>query len=390
MARLLSWRKKRLYAFTLVELLVVIAIIGILVGLLLPAVQAAREAARRMQCSNNLKQLSLAALNYESAYAVFPSMSSGANHFYTGSGWQNSWGSQQNRSSTFVQLMPFYEQSPMYNYIKSGIPDNRPGRGRQASIVSVDGPHPFRPYISYQEKLETLFCPSDPATKNRPSGWSINNKGTSYAVNLGDATKSLDWQPNRNNRHHFNRPTRGMFQHRRNKSIAAAVDGTSNTLMMSERAIYQGPGLAGRNLLKGGYTILPRDQFRAAPIICKQSAGPNGTIVGVFGPTHFLVGGSYTQGGPMRTGFVTILGPNSPNCAAGRGAWQESLISASSYHTGGVNVAKCDGSISFITDSIDTGDLTAPQVISGPSPYGIWGAMGSVAGNEPGVTQNRF
>ena len=104
--------------FTLVELLVVIAIIGILVGLLLPAVQAAREAARRMQCSNNLKQMGLAVLNYESTYKKFPAKNGGTRNFCGNCPERNM--ANYERVSIFVPLLPFIEQTPLWNRIQAG------------------------------------------------------------------------------------------------------------------------------------------------------------------------------------------------------------------------------------------------------------------------------
>ena len=109
--------KAKHVAFTLVELLVVIAIIGILVGLLLPAVQAAREAARRMQCTNNLKQLGLAVLNYESAYQRLPNKSGGTASLV---GSPERLNGNYNRLSPFVQLLPFIEQTALAARIQSG------------------------------------------------------------------------------------------------------------------------------------------------------------------------------------------------------------------------------------------------------------------------------
>ena len=162
MSKLLRLRKKRSYAFTLVELLVVIAIIGILVGLLLPAVQAAREAARRMQCSNNLKQLGLAALNYESAHGVFPTQMTGP--IVLPGGWANSWESSGHRHSAFLQLLPFIEQAPLYNLIAQG-----PQEGGMSQVRPF-GPHALRPYSLYQRRVGAFLCPSDPGAEGM--GWS--------------------------------------------------------------------------------------------------------------------------------------------------------------------------------------------------------------------------
>ena len=126
--------------FTLVELLVVIAIIGVLVGLLLPAVQAAREAARRMQCSNNLKQLGLAVLNYESAMGRLPP--------HEGGTCCNVPGTNNSTLSGIVMLLPYIEQDPLWKTISAA-----PGQGGEPSISTF--PHP-------QGNIPTLMCPSSP------------------------------------------------------------------------------------------------------------------------------------------------------------------------------------------------------------------------------------
>lgn len=149
--------------FTLVELLVVIAIIGILVALLLPAVQAAREAARRMQCSNNLKQLSLALHNYHDTYKTFVYRSGGTCCSSVG-GLQNS---NRARLSGFVPLLPFYEQGPLYDRIVAGDAANPP-----------HGPHSWSGWVVWDDAPDMLSAHQTTVTPTRlvastamPSAW---------------------------------------------------------------------------------------------------------------------------------------------------------------------------------------------------------------------------
>ena len=355
---------RRARAFTLVELLVVIAIIGILVGLLLPAVQAAREAARRMQCSNNLKQLALASLNYESTYKVFPSMANGPNG---PGGWDpQSWYSAQASHSTFLQILPFIEQQPLYNQIQTGAPE-----GGMTGVTPF-GPQSLRPYSAYKVRIPGFLCPTDPGASG--NGWSNDQAPINYACNIGDSTRGTDGGSNGGGG-----PSngRGMFQRLRGKKIAEAIDGTSNTLSFSEITIYLAQGR-----LHGHYTMIPSAQLRSSPITCAQTKGPNGSIVGSLPPSHFRHGEAWMAGFSMICGFTTILPPNSPSCANAQGEWQEGIYPPNSYHTGGVNAAMTDGSVRFVSDSIDSGNLALPVPTSGPSPYGVWGAMGSALGGE--------
>jgi prepilin-type N-terminal cleavage/methylation domain-containing protein len=129
--------RRRSGGFTLIELLVVIAIIAVLIGLLLPAVQSAREAARRVQCVNNLKQLALGAMNYESASGCYPLDGS----------WVAGSTVPQGRMTTNVRLLPFIEQVALYNTFNQSTWTTDPSNITLAGV-----------------KVATLFCPSDPAT----------------------------------------------------------------------------------------------------------------------------------------------------------------------------------------------------------------------------------
>ena len=373
MLRLLG--KKSSHAFTLVELLVVIAIIGILVGLLLPAVQAAREAARRMQCTNNLKQLGLAANNYESTFRVFPSAMNGP--IVMPADWNGSWESSRGHHSAWLQMLPYIEQSSLYNSIASG-----PQEGGMTQARPF-GPHSLRPYSFYKVRIPGFLCPSDPGAQG--NGWSNDQAPISYATNFGDSTRGNDG--GHNGEWGSSNP-RGMFGiiwsapglrtvNGRAKSHGSVTDGTSNTLMFSEITIFTSVAK-----LHGGYTMMPSATFRANPIACRQTKGPNGTLIGPVPPSHHRHGESWASGFTMNSGFTAILPPNSPSCANAQGEWQEGIYSANSYHTGGVNAVRVDGSVGFISDSIDTGNLAVPVPTAGPSPYGVWGSIATSSGGE--------
>lgn len=210
----LSLGKERRSAFTLVELLVVIAIIGILVGLLLPAVQAAREAARRMQCQNNLKQFGLAMHMHHDTYKVFPYLRSGGG---------------QNRHTWAIQLMPFMEQKSIYETYKNPI----------AGVSVTDGfnnhtaTHPDIVAVR-QSQLSMFFCPSRrgaPSLSPITTGSTVLGMPSDYAACTGNTSTA---------------PTNGVFRlvnsnHMKEKTrMAEITDGLSNTTMLGEKHIQLG------------------------------------------------------------------------------------------------------------------------------------------------------
>ena len=179
MVRLL-FSRKLWRGFTLVELLVVIAIIGILIALLLPAVQAAREAARRSQCSNNIKQLGIACHNYHDTFKCFPPMNIGT----TGGGWGTHQTHNGGRLGWIVMLMPFFEEENLFQEIQAG--GNYGG-----SAVPRGGSHPlWNGYTPYTNNLDTILCPSDPTGfQKRPSELGRSN----YAYCWGDQIRGHAW-----------------------------------------------------------------------------------------------------------------------------------------------------------------------------------------------------
>ncbi len=368
--------------FTLVELLVVIAIIGILIALLLPAVQAAREAARRMDCSNHLKQFGLALHNYHDAYNSFPS--GNGSIFFNGPNENNDNEARRwTGYSPFVMLMPFFEQGAAYDKATTG-----PTAGRD--------PESSRPF--WGETIDFLLCPSD-SNSGRTAGRS------SYLFSLAD------WIDKNNDdvgtRTVMNR--RGMFvrcilyngndpydtQYRPIqvfKGMGAISDGTSNTVVFSERCTS-----ATRNKIKGCYIhslsgwnndVTPTTGLALVPRVCLESKDPK------KGDQYDITKGTVQIGDHFGTrwgdgrgpgSFSTILPPNSPSCSGGGLDYDaRMLVSASSYHTGGVNVSLGDGSVRFVSDTVDCGPMTDTTtcVMGGASPFGVWGAMGSINGGE--------
>ena len=344
--------------FTLVELLVVITIIGILIALLLPAVQAAREAARRSQCVNNLKQLGLAHHNYESTYKVFVYRKGG-----TTGGAANQ--SNQGRLSGFIPLLPFIEQKPMYDRIMAGDP----------AAPNTQGPAAWSGWAPWDISPGNLNCPSDPTPFNVTTT-RLNN----YAFCAGDQYVGIAG----------NASLRGIFGNGGTcVTVAEIRDGTSNTIMMSERCKgNMGITAVAANQVETKLgTAVGQGGILTAPNACYAVASGQYFAAGTQVKVRF--GTLWTDGQPERCGFNTILPPNAPGCTDDANVNADSgynpsglLAPPSSRHPGGVNCLFADGSVRFISETIDTGNLGVPQPSTGMSMYGVWGALGSKQGGE--------
>jgi len=352
----------RLRAFTLVELLVVIAIIGILIALLLPAVQAAREAARRMQCSNNFKQWGLGLHNHHDAHQTFPGLEkvddrdsrpSGINFF----------------------LLPYMEQTARYDAMLSTFGPK--------STNYVDWWH-IEAIPATAEPLATLLCPSDGDSKKPAPGAVWNQVArTNIVCNLGDYAYA-PFAVGHNSR------VRGMFVQDikpvERLTFGSISDGSSNTIGASERLTCSIDGDGDR---KRG--VLSPPGIDPGWLQQTVHGRPSDCILEAQKPEHFptlrtqsiwyLPGSQAFVGYAVTCGFNTVIKPNGVSCYAG---WGTIYINANSNHTGGVNVLLMDGSVQFVSETVDTGgtDAEKGQVLSGPSNYGVWGAMGSYKGGE--------
>jgi prepilin-type N-terminal cleavage/methylation domain-containing protein/prepilin-type processing-associated H-X9-DG protein len=344
--------------FTLIELLVVIAIIAVLISLLLPAVQSAREAARRAQCVNNLKQIGLALHNYHSSNNSLP----------WGDGpWWIEW-------SAHTLLLPYIEQGPIYNAIN--FADTQPfGQG---SLV-IDSP--INSTAAYNV-ISTLNCPSDADRLTEPSGH--NN----YMANAGSAPNcdygGNAWQPS------WNGPAAGPFIYSSSGvdtgppgfggsfvSFAGITDGTSNTAAFSERVKAIGSNISATSApFDGGKPTASLatppavdNKLEGAPQAYYQvcSTTPPVPVNGNQDAANFsddnISGAIWMSGQPANTRYTHVMPPNTWSCRSGL----QIAHVANSRHPGVVNVLFCDGSVKAIKQSISTS---------------TWWALGTRAGGE--------
>jgi prepilin-type N-terminal cleavage/methylation domain-containing protein len=354
--------------FTLVELLVVIAIIGILVALLLPAIQAAREAARRTDCVNKMKQLGVALHNHHDTFKFLPPHCTN---------WR--WNSHH-------RLMPFMELQAQYDLtMQWDVSGHGPGLGGRFGQTQ---PEPWNNCgMGYGQApwnilRPDLRCASDP--QGAGAFGSTGQQGVSnYCFSRGDNTR---WSEENGNRRGafgaaaLGNPDGTYKAGPPGNNFATFTDGLSTTIAMSENAV----GRDRARFIIGGIATNTNIEAAsgAAPQTCLALVGGDGMYL----PTATVAdwrGMRWADGGISFTGFNTIMPPNGPSCARGGGDADGGVFSPSSFHPGGVNGLMTDGAVRWFSNDVDTGNLAINgDVMTGPSPFGMWGATGSKNGGE--------
>ena len=313
-------------AFTLIELLVVIAIIAVLIGLLLPAVQAAREAARRAQCTNNLKQIGLALHNYHSTLETFP-----VGFLYPRAG-QAAAGipALHYRWSVLAQLTPYLEQSNVFNALNMSWPLAAGGAGLRDRPVDL---LPGQPDVPPDDRQHVPLPQRRPARPDPASG------PTNYAFCSGDGSNGGDAGE-------AFLPT-GTFHIGKSESIASLSDGSSHTVAGSEQLLGTGPGT------QSTAAPHPNDARRA---IARASAFPltdDGCAAAGNG-WRFDKGNGWYDGDHRSTLYNHYLAPNSKkfDCWGPSNPHNPAWKAARSLHPGGVNVLFGDGHVQFIKETL--------------------------------------
>ncbi len=373
MLRRFSGIAARRPGFTLIELLVVIAIVAILIALLLPAVQQAREAARRTQCRNNLKQIGLALHNYHDIHGMFPLQTTGS--IPSGSRCQNGF------YSWLAMILPQIEQTSLYNSIQfqAGMMDqcnlNLPGAYVN---LTISASHPNS--SAAETRIPSFVCPSTTFSQNDSFGDGRAAPG-SYSANAGwpeRTTGPAGTMAPMMRQNGFlgliNPKSPSPWQVARVR-IADLTDGTSNTAAVAERLINS-------LSLRQEWFGLTMDYANAPPGVLSYCAGTSGTSrslkswvsycesVNVPDPTYSKVHGrSWISGWTFAANtYLQALPPNRRNCHLYGGEdIGMNLATPGSYHAGGVNLLMADGRVIFVNDSVD---------------QGVWWAAGSRDGAE--------
>ena len=371
--------------FTLIELLAVIAIIGVLVALLLPAVQSAREASRRMNCGNNLKQLGVALATHLSARGCLPylrggplssNISSGTAVYpdvcavvsgsivFPGSAMPN--GSRYPGAggwSGYVPLLPYLGEQPLYDSINATAP----------WAWSVGAGSPYLPQVP------GILCPSDKTKISLVDNAAYRNAGQhNYLFNIGDRSEVSfpSWCTGDANFTSFDTLIlRGLFGLNTRVKAFQITDGLSKTIAMSE----------GTRPSSGGYATAANNDADgygnsggSTPAAFKATFNGR-TYSGDVAQAGRAPGSRWNQGRSVFVGFNTMVPPNGPMGAG--------YNTARSRHPGGVQALMADGAVWFVSEFIDCGNQAAaqPTTISAASPYGVWGALGTRVGGERAV-----
>jgi prepilin-type N-terminal cleavage/methylation domain-containing protein len=317
--------------FTLIELLVVIAIIAILIALLLPAVQQAREAARRTQCRNNLKQIGLALHNYLSTHTVFPF---GKGPSYPGAPVYARW-------SQHAMILPYLDQAPLYNQLNFNFPPDTPGMGGVIAFMPAYTNPTGTNSAASRTVIPGFMCPSD---RGPSDPWQGQNN---YAGNQGGWLCDRSDSPGAATDVSPAELQTGVFYYLSRVRAADVTDGMSQTAFFSEKVRGQGSPNPRSDL----FVIAPQTTLAGTFGTCQAINTSTAT------PLTSKWGYSWVMGENCCTQYNHVAVPNSVSCAGtgftGTMTNMAMQVSPNSLHTGGAHVMMGDGAVRFVSDNVD-------------------------------------
>jgi prepilin-type N-terminal cleavage/methylation domain-containing protein len=367
----ISCREAEPGGFSLIELLVAVAVVVLLLGLITAGLQAARESARRLQCGNHLRQLGLGLHLHHQALGCLPPSRGGPDSTATGV-WGDSPlprpypGPGVGSASGFVMLLPYIGEETLY-----------------LAIEAEGWPMVFSKVYSSQ-RIQTLLCPADPAARSHSYLFSIGDRWSGFWPGFAvPPAKNVDFQ----------RSLRGLFGLHSRVRFESVRDGLANTIALSEcvRPTSLGRIVAAGETVAGiAYTTVESEAILNNRFAVAMSYGPPDACLASFSGGRFREGNTlmtmartpgwlWSSGRPSFVSFSTVLPPNGPRCSDYE---RMGSLTPQSHHVGGVFAVMADGAVRFVADDIDAGDPSAPERLSGPSPYGVWGSLGSRAGSD--------
>ncbi|MDR2757448.1 MAG: DUF1559 domain-containing protein [Planctomycetaceae bacterium] len=411
-------RKYIFTGFTLVELLVVIAIIGVLIALLLPAVQAARESARRMQCTNHLKQFGIGLHNYNDVHKVLPAAVSAIGKYarpirpqYGTTGCTRDAVNLQ--YSTHTKLLPFLEQTARYEALEtvntlenayphwgcdeSGQSHSTTNRTGIFAATAITAENIALLRAASGGKINSFLCPSDPYSYEPGRNYIARTNIVTCRGDVLETTYYGEVSINPGNAAIVGSGERGPFTPWTWRKLGSIQDGTSNTIAASETATSSSV-LPNQSLeVKGGvWNGAFGDVAATTALKCLLDSISPTDPTRLTGDRIVYRGHWFTDGRAAVTGFTTVMKPNGPQCANGgtddstNNNANGAVWTAQSFHNGGVNALKLDGAVVFVSETIDNANLrdssgnAIPRnnIGYGKSPYGVWGALGTINGGE--------
>jgi prepilin-type N-terminal cleavage/methylation domain-containing protein/prepilin-type processing-associated H-X9-DG protein len=337
---------------TLIELLFSIAIIVVLVALLLPAIHVTHGPAKRVVCQSNLRQIVLGMTNYQSAHLHFPSLRGVKGFDGVGS---------SDQLGPLVEILPYLDENERFEKIAKGCVI----RNKQYPpfpTLSTPG------YDPWTQQSSIFQCPNVSASTSKFAK-------THYGFCIGDRARNLAAP----------KSLRGCFAGSLVLSFDQIDDGSSNTIMAGEI------GARNKASRENLWAVSQPASILESPVECFElvdGTGDNWRFVSGV-PLSSVGRGSHWADGRAAIGvFNTILPPKSLSASVGTAVDADGIYSASGPHEGGINMARADGSVFFVASDIDAGDSsnatpTEEEMSAGvPSPYGVWGAFGTIDGGE--------